>query len=63
MRFSKLVLGAVVALFVGGAASAATVKVTFEGNLSNIDQFGINQSSVWVIKDRLQPRVAFGDVS
>ena len=63
MRFANFLLGAAAALFIGGAASAATVKVTFEGNLSNIGQFGLTQSSVWVIKGRLQPGVAFGDVS
>jgi len=39
MRFSKLVLGVAAALFIGGAASAATVKVTYEGTIDYLEGF------------------------
>ena len=39
MRFANFLLGAAVALFIGGAAHAATVKVTFEGTVNSLRGF------------------------
>ena len=40
MRFAKTLMGVAAALFIGGAASAATVKVTFGGTFVELSGFG-----------------------
>ena len=58
MRIAKPLLVAAVALFIGGAASAATVTLTYSGTVTAIDKPG-QSISVWSIGDRVSTTVAY----